>query len=70
MRKVFPGQCFKTIHEIDDGFGCKTGACREYTLPRDHDDSEPVEWIRGFAKIGPVIQVRVAYYSEQYGIDI
>ena len=30
-RKVSPGQCFRTIHDIDDGFGTKTGACREYT---------------------------------------
>ena len=48
----------------------KTAACREYTLPRDHDDCEPVGWIRGFAMIGPVIQVRVTYYAEQYGIEI
>ena len=41
MRKVSP-----KIHDIDDGFGGKTAACREYTLPRDHDDSEPVGWIR------------------------
>ena len=34
-------------------FGGKTGACREYTPPPDHDDSEPVGWIRGFTMIGP-----------------
>ena len=57
------GQCFRTIHNIDDG-------CREYTQPRAHDDSEPVGWIRGFTKIGPVIQVRATNYSDQYGIEI
>ena len=50
---VAPGQCLRTIHDIDDGFGGKTGACREYTLPRDRDDSEPVGRIRGFTKIVP-----------------
>ena len=28
-------------------------ACREYTLPRDEDTSEPKAWIRGNTKIGP-----------------
>ena len=42
MRKVALAQCFRTIHDIDDGFGGETGAHREYTPPRDHGDSEPV----------------------------
>ena len=60
-------ECFQTIHDIDDGFGGESGACREYTRPRDHDDSKLVAWIRGFTKIGPVIQVRATYYSDQNG---
>ena len=32
-------------------------ACREYTLPRDEDSSEPKGWIRGNTKIGPVLEV-------------
>ena len=28
-------------------------ACREYTLPRDEEASEPKSWIRGNTKIGP-----------------
>ena len=38
-------------------------------FPCDHDDSEPVGWICGFTKIGPVIQVRVTYSSEHHGIE-
>ena len=34
MRKVSIGQYFKTMHDVDDGFGGTTGTCREYTLPR------------------------------------
>ena len=70
MRKVSPGQCFRTIHDIDDGFGGKTGACRESSLLRDHDNCEPVGWIKGFAQIGRVIQVRATCYLDQYGIEI
>ena len=32
-------------------------ACREYTLPRDEDISEPKRWIKGNTKIGPVLEV-------------
>ena len=31
--------------------------CREYTLSRDEDTSEPKGWIRGNTKIGPVLVV-------------
>ena len=31
--------------------------CREYTLPRDEDSSEPKGWIRGNTKIGPTLEV-------------
>ena len=50
MRKVSHGQSFRTNHDIDDGFEGKTGACRE--------NLEPVGWIRGHTKIGPVSQAR------------
>ena len=32
-------------------------ACREYTLRRDEDSSEPKGWIRGNTKIGPALEV-------------
>ena len=32
-------------------------------------NSEPVGWIRGHTKIGPVCQVRVTCYFNQYGIE-
>ena len=34
-----------------------TVACREYTLARDGEASEPKGWIRGNTKIGPVLEV-------------
>ena len=59
MRKVSIGQYFRTIHDVNDGFGGKRGSCREYTLPRGDQYSEPTGWIRGHTRIGPVCQVRV-----------
>ena len=55
LRNVSPGQYFRTVHDVDDGFG---------------GDSGPVGWICGHEKIGPVIQVKVTYYSEQSGSEL
>ena len=70
MRKVSIGQGFRTIHNVNDGFGGKTRSCREYTLLRDHQDSEPIGWIRGDTKIGPTRQVKVICCLDQYGFEI
>ena len=32
-------------------------ACREYTLPRDEEASQPKGWIQGNTKIGPVLEI-------------
>ena len=69
MRKVSIGQYFPTIHDVDDGFGGKTGSCREKTLPRDHQDFEPIGWISGHTRIGPVRQVKITCYLDRYGIE-
>ena len=45
-------------------------ACREYTLPRDEDTSEPKGWIRGNTKIGPVLEVTTCCLQGEYGVEI
>ena len=45
-------------------------ACREYTLPRDEDSSEPKGWIRGNTKIGPVLEVTTCCQQGKYGVEI
>ena len=45
-------------------------ACREYTLPRDEDTSEPKGWIRGNTKIGPVLEVTTCCLQGKYGVEI
>ena len=45
-------------------------ACREYTLPRDENSSEPKGWIRGNTKIGPVLEVTTSYQQGKYGVEI
>ena len=36
-------------------------ACREYTLPREEEASQPKGWIQGNTKIGPVSEVATSY---------
>ena len=45
-------------------------ACREYTLPRDEETSEPKGWIRGNTKIGPVLGVAACCLRDKCGVEI
>ena len=38
-------------------------ACREFSLPRDEDTSEPKGWIRGNTKIGLMLEVTTSYHK-------
>ena len=43
-------------------------ACREYTLPRDEEASQPKGWIQGNAKIGPVLEIATCWLHGKYGV--
>ena len=45
-------------------------ACREYTLPREREASQPKRWIQGNPKIGPVLEVAASYLHGKYGVEI
>ena len=45
-------------------------ACREYTLPREEEASQPKGWIQGNTKIGPVLEVATSYFHGKYGVEI
>ena len=45
-------------------------ACREYTLPKDEDSSEPKGWIIGNTKIGTVLEVATCCLQGKYGVEI
>ena len=70
MRRVSVGMHDRIIHDLDDGFGDRTAACREYTLRRDDPKSELKLWIEGQTRIGPVLQVRTSCFLDMYGIEI
>ena len=45
-------------------------ACREYTLPRDDELSQPIGWIQGNTRIGLVLEVSTSYLWGKYGVEI
>ena len=63
------GQYFKTKDTGDFG-QFRAVACREYTLPRDDESSQPRGWIQGNSRIGLVLEVTTSYLWGKYGIEI
>ena len=45
-------------------------ACREYTLPRDEDLSEPKGWIQGNTKSVPILEVATCCLHGKYEVEI
>ena len=66
MRVVEAGQYFVT----KDTSELNSVACREYTLPRDDQASQPKGWIQGNMRIGLVLEVTTSFQHFKYGIEI
>ena len=63
------GQYFRT-KDTADLSQFQAEACREYTLPRQEEASQPKGWIQGNTKIGPVLEVATSYLHGKYGVEI
>ena len=70
LTSVEVGQYFKTEDTEEFSQFTESVACREYTLPRDEESSDPKGWIRGNTKIGPVLKVTTWYLQGKYGVEI
>ena len=64
------GQYFMTKDTEEFSQFTDSVACREYTLPRDEEASEPKGWMRGNTKIGPVLEVATCCLHGKYGVEI
>ena len=69
MRIVEVGQYLVT-KDTGDFRQFRSVACREYTLPRDDQASQPKGWIQGNLKIGLVLEVTTSFQHFKYGIEI
>ena len=61
------GQYFMTK---DTGEQFFARACREYTLPRSDESSQPKGWIQGNRRLGPVLEITTSFQHFKYGIEI
>ena len=61
------GQYFMTK---DAGEQFVAMACREYTLPRSDESSQPKGWIQGNTKIGHVLEITTSCLFGKHGIEI
>ena len=67
---VSVGMRYKTVPDVDDDFGGRTPECREYTHPREHTNSRVYAAIPGNTIIGPVLQVHMIKFLDNYGVEI
>ena len=63
------GQYFMT-NDTGDLTQINTVACREYTLPREEEASQPKGWIQGNTKFGPVLEIATSYLHGKYGVEV
>ena len=70
LTTVDVGQYFMTKDTEENSQYTESVACREYTLPRDEQLSDPKGWIRGNTKFGPVLEVTTSYQQGKYGVEI
>ena len=61
------GQYFMT-EDIGEQFFARD--CREYTLPRSDESSQPKGWIQGNTRIGPVLEITTIYLFGKHGVEI
>ena len=64
------GQYFMTKDTAEFTQFTDAVACREYTLPRDEEASQPKGWNQRNSKIGPVLEVVTCCLHGKYGVGI
>ena len=63
------GQYFMT-KDTADVSQFHAAACRECTLPKEEEASQPKGWVQGNIKIGPVLEVATSCLHSKYGVEI
>ena len=70
LTTVEVGQYFMTKDTEEFSHFAEPVTCREYTLPRDDNSTDPKGWIQGNTKIGPVLEVATSCLQGKYGVEI
>ena len=69
LNVVEVGQCFMT-KDTAEFSQFHAVACREYTLPREEEASQPKGWIQGNTKNGPVLGAATSHLHGKNGVEI
>ena len=69
LRVVEVGKYFVTKDTVDFR-QFQSVACREYTLPRDDQASQPKGWIQGNMRIGLALEITTSFQHFKYGIEV
>ena len=64
------GNHYVTTTLEDDGWRKRTSMCKEYTAPRNREDSRPYASIDAEQEIGPVLNMRIATVIDVLGIEV
>ena len=64
------GNHYVTTTLEDDGKGKRTSMCKEYTAPRNWEDSRPYASIDAEQEIGPVLNIGIATVFDVPGIEV
>ena len=67
LTTVEVGQYFMTKDTEEFSQFADSVVCREYTLPRDEQSSDPKGWIRGGT---PILEVTTSYLQGKYGVKL
>ena len=70
LKTVEIGQYFMSKHADEFLQFAEPVTCREHTLPRDENSTDPKGWIRGNTTFGPVLEVTTSYLQGKYGVDM
>ena len=70
VRTVSKGMYYKTVEDVDDGFGNFITSCRAYILSRTHPESEAKLWSYKYTWIGIVLGLKVICHHYVHGIEI
>ena len=65
IRRVSIGMHYLSVHDLNDGFEGRTGACREYALPCEDPESEITAWIDGHTRIGFKLRLHALWTSTE-----
>ena len=67
MHVVEIGQYYMT-KDTEEQFFAR--ACRENTLPRSDETTQPKGWIQGNTRIGPVLEITTSCLYGKHGIEV